>query len=308
MTVGIAVSGVGAGRAALAALSAIEAVGRGAIGGFVSLAAITADGRLLRAETQRGGASGLGAVDPDIATAPLVVLMSSGPDRPEPLAQFTPAEAGLGLVTGHRLPNMARPGQPAPNLAALDLLREGAGVERAANAPLDADPDADAGLIVMDLGGQMALANSAAVGRRDDCGEALVRDAMSGLTVGVLHNSIFPHAALAMLAVSVALDSANPGDRMDGRARLIGVSCAQGYERALHLDRNGHAQSVTVVDPTWLGPEWEGSVVQRGDPVLQDGALIGHVTWEVYCTLRNGVVTAGRGSKAVGWRESGGAV
>lgn len=305
MTVGIAVSGPGAGRAALAALAAIEAVGRGAIGGFVSLAAITADGRLLRAETQRGGAAGMGPIDPEIASAPLVALMSSGPDRPEPLAQFTPAEAGLGLVTGHRLPNMARPGHEAPNVAALDLLRNGESVDRAANVPLAADPEADAGLIVVNLDGQMALANSAAVSRRDDRGQALVSDPATGLTVGVIHNSIFPHAALAILAVSVALDTGTPGDRMDGRARVIGVVCTQGSERALHLDRHGRAQGVTVVDPVWLGPEWEGSVVQRGDPVRQDGVLVGHVTWEVYCTLRNGVVTGGRGSEAVGWRNNG---
>jgi hypothetical protein len=77
--------------------------------------AITGDGRVIRAETQRGGTATLflkgettGTNPPDEAGAsPLAALMSSGPDRPEPLAQFVVADGRAGLVTGHRLPNAA---------------------------------------------------------------------------------------------------------------------------------------------------------------------------------------------------------
>lgn len=304
MTVGIAVSGPSAGRAALAALRVVEAVGRGAIGGFVSLAVLDAEGTLRRAATQRGGAAALHPLDPAIAEAPLAALMSSGPDRPEPLAQFTPGEAGLGLVTGHRLPNMARPGALAPNEAALAALREGRGVEAAATRPLEEDPEADAGLIVMDTAGRIALGNSAAVATRDDLGAALVRDAARGLAVGVLHNSIFPHAALAALAVSAALDAARPEDTTDAEAGVIGTRCRLGPARGLEIDAAGRAAGITVVDPVWLCPEWEGSAVRRGDPVRQDGTLVGHVTREVYGILRDGRIVGGRGGDSVGWRAA----
>ncbi len=55
MTIGIAAFGAGAGRGVIAALKAVECVGRGAIGGFVSFAAIKGDGSLVRASIQTGG-------------------------------------------------------------------------------------------------------------------------------------------------------------------------------------------------------------------------------------------------------------
>lgn len=58
MTIGIAASGAWAGAGVLAGLRSVEMVGRGAIGGFVSLAVVTLDRRLVRAETQRGGDTG----------------------------------------------------------------------------------------------------------------------------------------------------------------------------------------------------------------------------------------------------------
>src|SRR3546814_12745762 len=59
MTIGIAVSGPLAGLAAFRALSAVERVGRGDIGGFASFVAISGAGGLLTADTQRGGTATL---------------------------------------------------------------------------------------------------------------------------------------------------------------------------------------------------------------------------------------------------------
>ena len=90
MTIGIAAHGPNAGLAVVRALAAVEAIGRGAIGGFVSLVAIGVDGRIERAVIQRGGSATLfgaaGHVPSSIATSRVVGLMSSGPDRPEPLS------------------------------------------------------------------------------------------------------------------------------------------------------------------------------------------------------------------------------
>jgi len=110
VTIGIAAHGPNAGLAIVKALAAVEAVGRGAIAGFVSFVAITAAGGIHRAVTQRGGSTALfdgdvQSIPAEIAAAETACLMSSGPDRPEPLSQFTSADPRIGLVTGHRMPN-----------------------------------------------------------------------------------------------------------------------------------------------------------------------------------------------------------
>ena len=305
MTIGIAVSGPQAGLAAFRALRAVEAVGRGAIGGFVSFVAIDSGGDLVHAATQRGGGGALfseGELPRNIAEARLAALMSSGPDRPEPVSQFTPGDTQAGLLTGHRFPNMPCAGGAPPNLVALDRLRAGVSVETAVAEALALDPGADAGLVAVDLKGKIALGNSANVSQRDDIGAALLDDDASGLRVGVMHNSIFPHQALAALAVSAALDAVAPGDRADCEASLVGVPLTPGDDRHLVLDCTGKPQLIVVTDNAFLDSCWEGSPVRRGDPVLVDRAVIGHVTREVYCVARDRHVAGGRGGERVGWR------
>jgi hypothetical protein len=305
MTIGIAVSGPQAGLAAFRALRAVEAVGRGAIGGFVSFVAIDGNGELVHAQTQRGGGGALfggGRPPRNIAEAPMAALMSSGPDRPEPVSQFTPGDRHAGILTGHRFPNMPCAGGKPPNLIALERLRAGASAEAAIAETLVFDPTADAGLIAVDLNGNIALGNSAAVSLRDDIGEALKKDAASGLRAGVLHNSIFPHQALAALAVSAALDAVAPCDRADCEASIIGVPLTPGDYRHLVLDGTGKPQLIAVTDNAFVDGHWEGSPVRRGDQVVVDGVVIGHVTREVYCVARDRHVASGRGGERIGWR------
>jgi len=305
MTLGIAVSGPTAGLAAFRALVAVEAVARGAIGGFVSFVAIGEDGKLSSAETQCGGGMALfGGQDPPprLAGARLAVLMSSGADRPDPLIQFTPADPSLGLVTGHRFPNIPVAGGHIPNqvvLAALASLPPDQAVAKA----LALDPCADVGLIAVNLDGEIALGNSPGVAARDDIGEAMVEDGAIGMRVGVLHNSVFPHAALADLAVSVALDVARPMDKADGATTLVSAPLKLGGERRLVLGAGGAVHEIHVTKPEWLEACWQGSAVCRGDPVFNaDGILVGVVSREVYCVARNGRIVAGRGGDCVSWR------
>lgn len=305
MTIGIAVSGPNAGLAALQALRAVEAIGRGAIGGFLSFVAIAAEGELVSADIQRGGGTVLfdgGAPPPRMAEARLAALMSSGPDRPEPLSQFTPADLEAGLLTGHRFPNMAHYGDAPPHLIALERLRAGMSPQEAVAAALAIDPEADSGLIAMDLAGNIALGNSPAVARRDDIGELLVEDATSGLRMGLLHNSVFPHQALAQLALSAAVDAVAPLDRIDGEASVIGVPLTPGDCRQLVLDATGKPLAIVADEQAWFNACWEGSAVRRGDAVHMDGVAVGHVVREVYCVAQDGRVVGGRGGERVGWR------
>src|SRR3546814_14329001 len=106
MTIGIAAYGTAAGSAVLAGLDAVEAVGAGEIRGFGVFRALAPDGTTIDAETQRGGCTALRATLRDrgllavAEAAPVAALISSGPDRPEPLTRFLPASRAR-LVTGH---------------------------------------------------------------------------------------------------------------------------------------------------------------------------------------------------------------
>ncbi len=297
MTIGIAVRGPHAGLAAFRALAAVESVGRGALGGFVSFVAITAGGDLLRAETQRGGTTTLftdgeltGAEPPlVIACAPLAGLMSSGPDRPPPLSQFTPAAPGLGLVTGHRLPNMPGVEGRALNEAVLALMTRGETATEAARSVLDQNPEADAGIIALGLEGDVFAGNTAHTGRRLDLGQAVFNDAATGRALAILHNAIHPHAALADLAAAVALDIMAPPDHADFTIEIAaGTPIELGDVNAVDIDERGRAIGITVTQPSWLGPGRDGAVVDFAALVRRHGRAIGRAIAEPYCVMRDG--------------------
>ena len=292
MTIGIVVAGAGAGLAAFQALRAVERVARGAIGGFVSFVALTENGPI-RALTQRGGTATLftdgettGVVPPPpIARAKAAALMSSGPDRPEPLDQFVAVRPGVGLVSGHRVPN--RPGVDGRSLlqATLEAMAAGADAEAAVRAQLARNPDADAGLIALDAKGGLFAGNSALVARRTDLGHARWVDAETGAAVAVLHNSIHPVRGLAELAAGVALDAMNPGDRVDRRVRLAaGVKLRQGPREALLIDSDDRVVALAVVRPELLSGRHAGGVlgfrpeVRCGDRVVGEAVVLPSLT------------------------------
>ncbi|WP_108660309.1 DUF6963 family protein [Acuticoccus kandeliae] len=307
MTIGIAVSGPRAGLALFHALAAVEQIARGAIGGFVSYAAISPTHGLLRAETQRGGTRTLftagettGVLPPEpYAEATLAVLMSSGPDRPAPLSQFTPGDLSAGLITGHRLPNVPIATGGPLNLAVLDALAQGADVN-AALGIVKANPEADAGVIAVGRDGSMALANTERVMRRDDIGSILLTDEASGLTVGVIHNAIFPVAPVALVAASAAIDAVAPADRSD---RFIsfsaGLPLVYGPKPLIHVAPDGHATSIEVDRDVWLGPRWDGAAIPRGAEVECGGATIGTIVFEPYCVAMNGQLVTMSGREAI---------
>lgn len=315
MTIGIAVVGPRAGLAAFAALNAVERVSRGAIGGFVSFVAVGAEGTLLRAATQRGGSRTLFVAGeatgtpppPAFADARFAALMSSGPDRPEPLTQFTPGDSRVGLVTGHRLPNLPGvEGEPLNQLV-LRRLAEGRAPKEAVDGVLDRNPEADAGLIALDLRGGMYLANSAFVARRPDLGSALIQDPQRGATVAVLHNAIHPHEGLALLAASVAFDRIAPLDRCDFEIELeVGLLLELDEENCVHVDAGNRPRRLTVTDRRWLDPSCHGAAINFAAAVRRDGILIGHTASEPYCVAAHGRLASisGQDRAPIAVRES----
>ena len=311
MTIGIGISGRYAGFAALRGLEAVEAFARGMLGGFVSLAVITRDGQLLRGYTQRGGVYAIcydGVEGPmlvrecpfpgtvsltiplAIATAERAVLISSGPDRAEPLSQFAPGDPAVGLISGHRLPNM--PGsvdQPlAINLACLEQMRAGADPAQAVSDVLTACPAADAGLIAVAGDGRIGIGNSALVERRSDAGACLL--AQDGIRIGVLHNSIFPTHGLAELAAGAALDAIEPADAADFTIRLnAGLVLEVADTPQVTVNAEGVVTRLQVGNPGWSTPSWQGAAAMRDTCVFNgSGQLLGRLVTEAYCQAQDG--------------------
>jgi hypothetical protein len=307
MTIGIAVHGPMAGLATFRALQVVERVGRGAIGGFASFVVITADGQLLRAETQRGGTSTLftageatGVAPPPLyAEAPIAAVMSSGPDRPAPLSQFTPGSATAGLVTGHRLPNMPGVDGVPINRAVLDRMARGQSAPDAAQAELERNPDADAGIIALDCERRIFAGHTELVARRPDIGRAVVRAPGRAAAVAVLHNAIHPHTPLAALAAAVALDIMDPADRADLRVRLeAGTPVELGAENCVFVDRANVATAVTVTQASWLAGRRDGAVVSFAAAVRRGQELLGYATAEPYGVVESGRIVSLSGAES----------
>ena len=304
MTIGIAAFGPAAGRAVARALRAVEQVGRGAIGGYVSFVALAADGGVLRAETQRGGVAALltaaGELPAALAAAEFAGLMSSGPDRPEPLSQFTPADGQVGLVTGHRMPNDHGAGGGRLNDEVLALMRAGASPAAAIRRVVQANPEADAGLVALDRQRRLGLADTPHVAKRGDRGRARLLSPCGRAGVAVLHNAILPHRPLARLAAEVALDAMLPPDRVEGWITVAAGARLAPAEGACWLEVDGDGQVTTIgVDrPHLLRGRWSFGVGHEPE-LRRGGRRIGFVLYEPYMIIEDGVLRSADGQASL---------
>lgn len=304
MTIGIAAAGPGAAGAILDALARVEAVAEGAIGGFVSMAVMTDDGTVQRAEIQRGGARALLARPPPatLLDAPLAVLMSSGPDRPAPLSQFTPARAGVGLVTGRRFPNALGVGGRPLALEALDLMADGCAPTDAAHRVAERNPQADAGLVLLSMDGRIGMANTRLVRRHADLGQAVAR--WKDRAVAVMHNSIAPHDVLAPLTVELVERRLGQGHSAKAVLQIAaGLPVRPASARSCVEVAAGRATALDIAtvyngDPSWsagLGPDAE---------IFEEGRLIGHAAADPFLVIHDGrlVTVDGQAATALTYR------
>ncbi|MAQ83000.1 MAG: hypothetical protein CMH12_07195 [Maritimibacter sp.] len=294
MTIGIGAIGPNAGLAVVRALAAAEAVGTGAIGGFAVFAAIGADGRLYRAETQRGGTKTLftdgettgTAPPPEVAAAPFAALMSSGPDRPAPLSQFL-AASGAGLVTGHRLPNTPGPDGRPVNETVLAEMAAGRKAQDALTDVLDADPTVDAGMIALGPGRGLAARNSRLVATRPDLGGATLT--AGDCSVAVLHNAIRPDATLAPMVAAVALDILVPPHTVAGHATVrAGTPVALADAHRVTLGADGVATLIETTDPRLMTGRHACAAIYLGALVVQDDVPLGRTVMEPNVLVEDG--------------------
>jgi hypothetical protein len=295
VTIGIAAFGERAGKAVIDGLAAAEAVGHGALHGFVSFVAIGSDGRLHRLEIQTGGAGALQAREPIpdfLAEARWAALMSSGPNRPAPLSQFTVADPDVGLITGHRFPHaLGVSGRPM-NLDALALMRRGLGPEAALARIIAANPHADAGFIALSRDGQLHAQDAPYLLNFGDAGNAVGRSGDGRAQVAVLHNAISPHRSLANLVVDVALSAMTSPRGRDVTINFrAGVTVFGGDENAIHIDEAGRVEAVRTHDKRYVAGSWSFGLGYR-TPVYRRDAFVGRALYEPYLSAEDGKIAS----------------
>ncbi|MDQ0323255.1 hypothetical protein QO002_005461 [Pararhizobium capsulatum DSM 1112] len=299
MTIGIATYGPNAGLAAIEALAAVEKIGSGAIGGFVSFAVMDIDGTIHRAETQTGGTGNLpiDAIREAIQRARIAVLMSSGPNRPSPLSQFTPGMKDIGLVTGHRLPNVRGTRASALNMDVLQAINSGAAVEQAVRTVLDENPVADAGIIAISAAGDLAMGNTDYVERFFDAGSAMLQSAFDpDIRAGVLHNAIHPHRGLALMAAQFAINIMDPPDRADSTVTIAaGTPLVVGPRNEIRL--KSHGVEIAIENPLYLTGSWDLGLGPRV-PVVEAGTDVAVAVYEPYLRAANGLIQTIDGQSA----------
>lgn len=308
MTIGIIASGPNAGLAVFRALSAVERIGSGAIGGFAAFAAIDGTGSLFRAETQRGGTATLFVAGeetgvrppPAVAAATMAAVMASGPDRPAPLSQFVAASAEAGLVTGHRLPNATGVNGRAVNLEVLERLSEGMTAMEAVQRVMADNPEADAGVIACDRHGRVGACNSRRVAARPDLGHHRREDRATGAVAEVLHNAIAPVESLAAMATEIAMEVMAPRHRSAGSVIVrAGLPVHIGTANRVVTDEAGEVLWVETTDGLIVTGRHNCAAIYLGAEVLRDGQLVGRTLMEPNVVVENGHVVSLSGQAEV---------
>lgn len=292
MTVGIAATGPNAGAGILAGLRAIEAIGHGAIGGFVSFAVLTEDQQLVRSETQNNGVCGLfqGGLPENVLGAPFAALISSGPNRPAPLAQFVAAKPGVGLVTGHRFPQIPADDGIALNAHVLAAMERGHSPQMAIDSVIDRFPDHDAGFVALSIDGSIAAGNMPVVLLRRDHGCATRTLQTPQVSVATIHNAIHPNRVLADMINDVVLEEMlRPPAAEHWITASQGIRLGKGERAEILVDQRynivqiRHPQAMRYPAPVPFG---------LGDQVriIQNGKFVGWLGYEPFMIIEDGVI------------------
>ncbi|MEY8839943.1 hypothetical protein AB9K41_13040, partial [Cribrihabitans sp. XS_ASV171] len=188
MTIGIAAYGPEAGRAVLEGALATEILGCGSIRGFTVFSVLDEQGAHRQFACQNGGVSAIDGIEA-FYDARCAALISSGPNRPEPLSQFLVGVDSVGLITGHRLPQRQGASGLPLNTSTIQRIGRGEAPIAAVHAELSENPEADCGLIALSADGRIGFGNSARVERRNDLMEASRLEEKRGYAL--LGNSVY---------------------------------------------------------------------------------------------------------------------
>lgn len=292
MTIGIACYGENAVAAAMAAVLGAELIGRGEIGGFAVLAVLDENGMLQHRCVQRNGVSGL-QIPESWRTAKTAAIISSGPDRQEPLVQYLPGKSGLALVTGHRVPSSLTRNGIAVNQAVLQLLVDGWAPQDAIGDVLRDEPEMDVGLIALTAQGAIGWANTNRVARRPDIGEAAKVGADRGFAL--LHNSIYSNhkdcMELAQSLGDLAWAALSGTQQTYGFLRLdTPVALQLAEQDRVTVNADGRILAIETANRALLSGQYDFRSVVYGAPqVVCEANLIGHAANELFARIDEGV-------------------
>ncbi|HHY14297.1 MAG TPA: hypothetical protein GX526_06640, partial [Thermoanaerobacterales bacterium] len=234
----------------------------------------------------------------EVIEAPIAGLISSGPDRPEPLKVHLPAKEGVGLVTGHRIPGaLGKNGLPV-NIEVLEAIENGLPADQAVRTVMDDNPNVDAGLIAVDINGNIGVQNSEKVGSRTDIASAYLEN--GDAKVAVFNNEIHPIKITSKLAAAIAMEIMSEEQKPDMQITLnSGLKVELGDEDKVVIDKNNTAIEIFTTDPTILNGETVGVVPYLGSSIIKDGEKIGILMNEPLAVLNDGVIVEFAGRKTI---------
>ncbi len=308
MTIGIGAVGKNAGLAVWKALQAVEAVTTGSVGGFAAFAIMDKDNKVKYYCTQRGGSSTLFTYGDSVMKYPpqeviearIAGVTSSGPDRQTPLTLNTPAEDGVGIVAGHRVPYQTGKNGMYVNSEVLQLMKNGMHPQDAVDQVLGRDnPNIDAGLIAIDIHGNIGMRNSERVKNRPD---VTVAELVEGDTkITVINNEIYPYTIVADLAAAVGMEVMLEDREPDLVITLrAGTKIQYAEEDRIVINDDNEAIEIYTNDETLLAREnTPGVVPYINTPVIRNGEVIGKMMNESVGIFDYGVINNFMGLKEV---------
>lgn len=306
MTIGMVAYGNKAGLGIFKGLEAAEKISEGSIFGFAVFKAIVDKEEIIAYETQRGGTTTLitkgektGGLPPvRVQESKIAAVISSGPDRGIHLAKKIPGHPKIGLVSGHRHSGSLLPGlQKFVTEAVYSLMKKGMTASEAVGRIMNQYPAFDAGVVAVDIHGNIGCENSIIVNKRPDVMEVVREDKEAGCKVAVLLNEIYPKEA-AIIAAAICMQIMTESRRIDLELTIkAGLQIELAGENFMVIDEKLDVVRIATTDNTILKGKRGGTVPNIQAKVLKEGKVIGHTISEPVVSLVDGIITGSLGKK-----------
>ena len=302
MTIGVVLRGPSAGAALVQSLASLENVALGSIGGFVSLVVLTKGKQPQFYQIQNGGVSALFATNgnkilPDsLVESDRAALISSGPNRPEPLNRFLAWDDAGNLVSGHRFPHTYSASGFPLNQVALNLIQNNGCAENQLKDLMKQNDHLDAGLVAMDVAGTLFQGDTARVRARGDTASAAVQT--DDYAFSITLNSIRPANLIALMLAEKLKHSMSADTRpvlsIDTDAKICAADT-----KAVIINDLSNVIAINTPEQCWFTGSTEGALMETGTHIIKNGICVGRMQDEPYVIANNGQLISLSGEQAV---------
>jgi hypothetical protein len=302
MTIGVIIRGPHAGAALVKCMASIEKIASGSIGGFVSLVVLRRGAQPVFYECQTGGVNALFGVDAsrnlpsELMESDRAALISSGPNRPEPLHRFLSWDKTGNMVSGHRFPHTKTSKGIPLNESALGILRAQGCDQQALVELLQDNATLDAGLVAMDSAGHIFQGDTNRVQVRGDTA-SLVFDTQD-YAFAITLNSIRP----PMLIVNLLGEKFKQQLDIDDRPVLCVSAMASitaAKDKSVEINDVNEVININTPETCWFSPCNEGALIETGTPITRQGVPVGRIQDEPYVITTNGKIESLSGLKSI---------